>query len=159
MYTSIVLNRSVIRRMILESDPTLVREVKPADLTAVAKACRKGSVSHRQGQRGFIYPGKYFKYLHNHHIFKDRLLLACSVSTTILPSTSRSSNISSSVWLAILNFLSVLQSPLLRCDYADYFYSLGFFILKHCNYFTIFSTPPASGIFLHAVFDGSCVFN
>ncbi|PNF24305.1 Phospholipase A2 isozymes PA3A/PA3B/PA5 [Cryptotermes secundus] len=49
-------DRSVIRRMILESDPTLVREVKPADLTAVAKACRKESVSHRQGQRGFIYP-------------------------------------------------------------------------------------------------------
>jgi hypothetical protein len=48
--------------MIMESDPTLVREVKPADLIAVAKACRKGNVSHRQGQRGFMYPGKYFKY-------------------------------------------------------------------------------------------------
>jgi hypothetical protein len=45
--------------MILESDPTLVREVKPEDLTSVAKACRKGNVSHRQGQGGFIYPGKY----------------------------------------------------------------------------------------------------
>lgn len=50
--------------MILESDPTLVREVKPEDLTAVAKACRKGNVSHRQGQGGFIYPGKYaFKHV------------------------------------------------------------------------------------------------
>jgi hypothetical protein len=45
--------------MIQESDPTLVRELNPTDLIAVAKACRKGNVSHRQGQGGFIYPGKY----------------------------------------------------------------------------------------------------
>ncbi|XP_021917005.1 acidic phospholipase A2 PA4-like isoform X2 [Zootermopsis nevadensis] len=55
--TCVVYNdRSTIRRMILESDPTLVREVKPSDLIAVAKSCRKGKVSHRQGQGGFIYP-------------------------------------------------------------------------------------------------------
>ncbi|KAJ9598337.1 hypothetical protein L9F63_011015, partial [Diploptera punctata] len=46
-----------IRRMILESDPTLVREVSLEDLHAVAKACSKTNVSHRQAQGGFIYPG------------------------------------------------------------------------------------------------------
>ncbi|XP_069679006.1 group 3 secretory phospholipase A2-like isoform X2 [Periplaneta americana] len=49
-------DRPAIRRMILESDPTLVREVNPLDLSAVAKACRKSNVSHRMGQGGFIYP-------------------------------------------------------------------------------------------------------
>ncbi|PSN46511.1 hypothetical protein C0J52_09037 [Blattella germanica] len=50
-------DRPAIRRMILESDPTLVREVSLEDLHAVAKACSKTNVSHRQGQGGFIYPG------------------------------------------------------------------------------------------------------
>jgi hypothetical protein len=80
----------------MESDPTLVREVKPADLTAVAKECRKGNISHRQGQRGFIYPGKYLKYYYEHHPLQDRLSLACSVSETSLPSSHLSFNISSS---------------------------------------------------------------
>ena len=44
----------------MESDPTLVREVSLEDLQAVAKACSKTNVSHRQAQGGFIYPGKYY---------------------------------------------------------------------------------------------------
>jgi hypothetical protein len=57
MYCS--LNRSTVRRMILESDPRLIRQVRPAEVIAVARACRKAKVSHRQRQGGFIYPGKY----------------------------------------------------------------------------------------------------
>jgi hypothetical protein len=46
--------------MIQEADPTRVREVKIADLMAVAKACRQGNATHHHGQGGFIYPSKYF---------------------------------------------------------------------------------------------------
>lgn len=49
-------DRSAIRRMIQEADPTRVREVKITDLMAVAKACRKGNATYHHGQGGFIYP-------------------------------------------------------------------------------------------------------
>jgi hypothetical protein len=43
---------------------------------------------------------------HRPHLYllQGRLLLGCPVSKTILPSSSRSSNISSSAWLIILKF-------------------------------------------------------
>jgi hypothetical protein len=42
---------------------------------------------------------------HRHRLLQDSILLACSISETVLPLSSRSFNISSSVWLVILNIL------------------------------------------------------
>jgi hypothetical protein len=54
-----------------------------------------------------------------HHLLQGRFLLARSVSNTLLPSSSPSCNISSSVRLVILNFWgSVVKSPFFRCDYV-----------------------------------------
>jgi hypothetical protein len=42
-----------------------------------------------------------------HHLLQGRLLLACSVSDSVLLTSSLSSNISLSVWLATVKFLGI----------------------------------------------------
>jgi hypothetical protein len=98
---------------------------------------------------------------HQHSLLRGRLLLAWSVSKSILPSSSRSFNVSSSIWLVIINSLCLSYETILKTWICHFFVVclLKLILNSLClSYETILKTRVCHFfVFLASVFRTICL--